>query len=80
MTKPRSRSVAAGIADRILVLRGQRVLLDSDLAELYGVPTARLNQLVRRNRDRFPHDFAFQLEINELRENLLQIATGSRKH
>ena len=80
MTKPRSSSVAAGIADRILVLRGQRVLLDSDLAELYGVPTARLNQQVHRNRDRFPHDFAFQLEINESRENVLQIATGSRKH
>jgi len=61
-------------------VRGQRVLLDSDLAELYGVRTERLNQQVRRNRGRFPADFLFQLEINELRGNLLQNARGSRKH
>jgi len=68
-----------GIAQRILVVRGQRVLLDSDLAELYGVRTARLNQQVRRNRDRFPEDFAFVLGINELRNSWLQIATSSKK-
>lgn len=69
-----------GIAKRILVVRGQRVLLDSDLAELYGVTTARLNQQVRRNQSRFPPDFMFRCEINELRGNLLQFATGSQKH
>jgi len=68
------------IAQRILIVRGQRVLLDSDLAELYGVRTERLNQQVRRNRGRFPADFVFQLAINELRGNLLQNARGSRKH
>jgi hypothetical protein len=43
----------------ILTIRGERVILDSDLAELYGVPTKRLNQQVRRNPDRFPTDFCF---------------------
>lgn len=80
MAESDPNAVAAGIAARILVIRGQRVLLDSDLAELYAVTTGRLNQQVRRNRERFPGDFAFQLEINELQTNLLQIATGSRKH
>lgn len=69
----------AGIAQRILVLRGQRVLLDVDLAELYGVRTERLNQQVRRNRDRFPDDFVFQLKINELRNRRLQFASASRR-
>ena len=50
---------------RILVLRHQRVILDSDLAELYGVPARQLNQQVKRNRDRFPADFMFQLSIKE---------------
>lgn len=70
---------AEGIAQRILIVRGQRVLLDSDLAELYGVRTARLNQQVRRNRDRFPEDFAFVLTINELRDSWVQFATSSKK-
>ncbi|TAK47407.1 MAG: ORF6N domain-containing protein [Betaproteobacteria bacterium] len=49
------------IAGRILTLRGLRVVLDADLATLYGVSTKRLNQQVRRNRERFPGDFVFQL-------------------
>ncbi len=69
-----------GITQRILVLRGQRVLLDADLAELYGVRTERLNQQVRRNRKRFPDDFVIFTKINELPGNLLQNARGSRKH
>jgi len=68
------------ITERILLLRGQRVLLDADLAALYGVRTERLNQQVRRNRDRFPDDFVFQLKISELRDNCLQIASSSRKY
>lgn len=55
------------------------MLLDSDLAQLYGVPTKRLNQQVRRNRDRFPGDFSFHLGINELRDSWLQFATSSKK-
>lgn len=49
------------ITQRILLLRSQKVLLDSDLAELYGVETKRLNEQVRRNETRFPDDFMFQL-------------------
>ena len=48
------------IEKRIIFLRGQKVMLDSDLAELYGVATKRLNEQVRRNKGRFPPDFAFQ--------------------
>ncbi len=50
------------IARAILVLRGHKVMLDSDLADLYEVPTKVLLQAVRRNRERFPADFMFQLE------------------
>lgn len=59
---------AARIAARIIVLRGQRVMIDADLAELYGVETKRLNEQVRRNRARFPRDFAFQLTPAERSE------------
>jgi len=80
MGLPTGAEDPVGIAQRILVLRGQRVLLDDDLAELYGVRTERLNQQVRRNRKRFPGDFVIFTQINELPRNLLQNARGSRKH
>jgi hypothetical protein len=54
-----------GLDGRILLLRGLRVMLDADLAEVYGVSTKRLNEQVRRNRDRFPEDFMFQLTAVE---------------
>jgi hypothetical protein len=54
------------IAQRILYLRGQKVLLDRDLAALYGVETRALNQAVKRNADRFPGDFAFVLSRQEI--------------
>ena len=50
---------------RILVLRGQRVILDADLSTLYGVTTKRLNEQVKRNKERFPADFMFQLTSDE---------------
>lgn len=53
------------IEDRILVLRNQQVMLDSDLAELFGIPTRHLNQHVKRNRSRFPQDFVFRLTADE---------------
>ncbi len=59
---------AEHIERRIVLVRGEKVLLDSDLAALYAVPTKALNQAVRRNRDRFPADFAFQLTLEEARE------------
>jgi ORF6N domain len=64
------------IAGSILVLRGQRVLLDAELAALYGVTTARLNQQVRRNRERFPDDFLFELTAEEFAALMLQNATS----
>ncbi len=61
----------------ILDIRGQKVLLDSDLAHLYDVPTKRLNEQVRRNRDRFPEDFLFQLTEEETEALRSQNATSS---
>jgi hypothetical protein len=83
MPKESPKVDASRIAQRIFLIRGQRVLLDVDLARLYQVPTARLNQQVRRNHGRFPNDFAFQLTKHELAHLMLQSATsswgGSRK-
>jgi len=56
------------IESRILTLRGQRVMIDADLAALYGVPTKALNQAVKRNAERFPQDFLFQLSAAEKAE------------
>ena len=63
------------IASAIRFLRGQRVLLDSDLADLYGVTTKALNQAVRRNATRFPDDFTFQLTVEEARSLRSQTVT-----
>ena len=64
------------IAPLVHVLRHEKVLLDSDLAELYGVPTGRLNEAVKRNLDRFPDDFMFQLTEDEMEILTSQIATS----
>jgi hypothetical protein len=53
------------ITQGILMIRGQKVMLDADLAALYGVPTKRLNEQVKRNHERFPDDFMFQLIVEE---------------
>ena len=53
------------IQNMIYEIRGQRVMLDNDLAKLYGVPTYRLNEAVKRNIERFPDDFMFKLNDNE---------------
>lgn len=63
----------------IFTIRGQRVVLDADLARLYGVPTYRFNEAFKRNRDRFPDDFAFQLTAEEFVHLRSQIATSSLK-
>ena len=69
------------IVNKIFVIRGMKVMLDSDLAELYGVETKQLNQAVKRNVLRFPDDFMFRLYTNEVDlMNRSQIVTGSRKH
>ena len=53
------------IEQRILLIRGEKVIVDADMAEFYGVPTKRLNEQVKRNKDRFPDDFMFQLSAEE---------------
>ena len=61
----------------ILLIRGEKVIVDSDLARLYGVETKRLNEQVRRNPDKFPADFMFQLTKDEFSNLKSQIATSS---
>jgi phage regulator Rha-like protein len=66
------------IESRILLIRGRKVMLDSHLAELYGVTTKRLNEQVKRNKERFPADFMFQLTFEETESLRSQIATSNR--
>jgi len=69
--------VSIGQIERlILVIRGRRVILDADLARLYGVTTARLNEQVKRNRNRFPADFMFSLSRQEFTDLISQTATS----
>jgi ORF6N domain len=69
------------VAAMIVIVRGKRVILDAQLAALYGTPTKRLNEQVRRNSDRFPIDFMFRLTPDETASlNWSQIATSSQKH
>ncbi|MBK7620610.1 MAG: ORF6N domain-containing protein [Flavobacteriales bacterium] len=63
---------------RIHVIRGQKVMLDQDLAELYGVGTKVLKQQVRRNIDSFPEDFMFELTADEFEQLRSQIVTSSK--
>jgi hypothetical protein len=75
-TNPSQRS-------RIVSVRGKRVILDADLAELYGVETRQLNQQVRRNSERFPEDFCFALsteEWNSLRSQIVTLKNGRGEH
>ncbi len=68
------------IQSRILVIRGLRVIIDADLATLYRVPAKRLNEAVKRNADRFPDDFLFQLTLQDVANLRSQIATSSFAH
>jgi hypothetical protein len=69
------------ITHAILIVRGQRVLIDTELASLYGVTTKALNQAVKRNTERFPEDFMFRLSRAEAAVlNRSQTVTGSQKH
>ena len=65
------------ILNRIYLIRGQKVMLDRDLAEMYGVETRRLNEQVKRNSKRFPKDFMFTLTQKELNNLMSQFATSS---
>lgn len=77
-----SKTQAVAIPDevvmsKIYIIREQKVMLDEDLAELYGVETKRLNEQVKRNIDRFPEDFMFQLDEKEFADLKSQNATSS---
>ena len=93
MDKASSLAATLRIDQIIYTVRGQRVILDSDLAAIYGVSTKALNQAVKRNTGRFPSDFAFQLDPGEVENvraqsvsackdeaNRSQFVTGSQKH
>ena len=77
MTEESERYGTQPIEQMIMTIRGQRVILDADLARIYGVPTRRLNEQVRRNADRFPPDFAFVLTEQEVANLKSQFATSS---
>ena len=64
------------IASKIYFIRNQKIMLDRDLAELYGVDTAQLKRAVRRNRDRFPDDFMFELSKSEMDDLRCQFGTS----
>ena len=78
-----SRLREENIHQRILTIRRHRVMLDEDLAELYGIPTKVFNQAVQRNAERFPDDFMFQLsreEADSLRSQIVTLKTERGKH
>ena len=85
MMTPKTKALArrpaavlnASIERRIFVIRGQKVMVDSDLADLYRVPTKVFNQAVKRNLNRFPKDFMFQLSAKEMEILRSQIVTSS---
>jgi len=77
MSQNPARYSAESLGALIFTIRGQRVMLDADLACIYGVQTRRLNEQVRRNAERFPGDFMFQLTRQETADLKSQIATSS---
>lgn len=83
--KKQTKSLAQveSIYNSIYLIRGQKVMLDEDLAKLYGVETKVLNQAIRRNKERFPNDFMFQLTIKEytnLRSQIVTSSLGGRRY
>jgi hypothetical protein len=82
---PSSKRLSASrpVESLIHVIRGQKVMIDSDLAALFGVPTKTFNQAVRRNSERFPEDFTFTLthqEVMNLRSQIVTSSWGGRRH
>ena len=73
------RSTRKNIAQLVFFVRGEKVMFDADLAKLYGVSTKALNQALRRNRERFPEDFVFQLTANEFAALRSQSVTARPK-
>jgi hypothetical protein len=82
MPKPPNKLTTDQLGQLIYEIRGERVMLDSDLASIYGIETKALNRAVKRDRDRFPKDFVFRLSEDEWRNLRYQIGTSSsgREH
>ena len=80
MPSPPNKPTANQFVRLIYEIRGQRVILDSDLAAIYGIPTFRFNEAVKRNRERFPKDFMFQLTRKEFTHLISQFAISSSRH
>ena len=78
--RKKKTALAIPVESRIFILRHQKVILDNDLAELYGVAVKRLNQQVKRNQERFPSDFMFRLTAEEAEILKLQFATSRTGH
>ena len=80
MTKKQTLAILSDdiVVNKIYVIRNQKVMLDSDLAELYGIDTGRLNEQVKRNLSRFPEDFMFQLFDEEFKSLISQIAISKK--
>ena len=76
MKKSEKQSLIPSLEKAISTTRGVRIILDFDLAAIYGVATSRLNQQVRRNQIRFPEDFVFELTKDEVDSLMLQSATS----
>ena len=79
LSKPNDMKQLEVIQSKIYDIRGQKVMIDRDLAEMYGVETRTLNQAVKRNVDRFPEDFMFQLTDEETQNWKSQIVITDRK-
>ena len=81
MSKSKTSLVPVIPVERVIrFIRGQKIILDADLAAIYGVATRTLNQAMKRNRERFPQDFVFQLTTEEADGNRSQSVIGSQKH
>jgi hypothetical protein len=80
MNLKKAKGALIPIERQIITIRGVRVIIDDILAAIYGVPTKRLNEQVKRNRDRFPEDFCFQLTRKEVNSIRSQNATASKRN
>ena len=80
MRKRKQLANGPRLDELIRAVRGQKVILDTDLARIYGVPTFRFNEAIKRNRDRFPDDFMFRLTPAEFAALTSQFAMSLRKH
>lgn len=78
--KSKALTVLEPVEPLIREIRGERVMLDADLARIYRVPTFRLNEAVKRNQARFPEDFRFQLTADEFANLISQSAISSSGH